>query len=368
MDKEISIEEESPVQDTSEETAQLPINFLSVGKIEKDDVKIYIHQSVISALEEYACSDTKNELGSILLGAYSTALGQTAVIVSEYIEAKYTDTSASTLTFTHETWDYVHKEQAEKHPDLRIVGWQHTHPGYGIFLSNYDMFIQENFFNLPFQIAYVIDPVQNIRGFFCWKNGRVEKLKGYYIYDEPGMIIVPPSEGKDEPGPETAAASADRPGKDNGLLGLVLALAVVCAALIAAVVMLWLRLSESNAQIQKLFSLQHTTQEQLQAYSINQNTFNASVADRILLIGSELEDNELAIEEAQSRLDGLENDGEDNAITFRKITVQEEETLLSLCERLGLPYEESAKLILGINGLSDESEIAAGQSLLVPLS
>ena len=82
MDKEIGIEEQSPVQDTSEETAQLPINFLSVGTIEKDDVKIYIHQSVVSALEEYARSDTKKELGSILLGAYSTALGQTAVIVS----------------------------------------------------------------------------------------------------------------------------------------------------------------------------------------------------------------------------------------------------------------------------------------------
>ena len=51
------------------------------------------------------------------------------------------------------------------------------------------MFIQENFFNLPFQIAYVIDPVQNIRGFFQWKNGRIEKLKGYYIYDDIGKPI-----------------------------------------------------------------------------------------------------------------------------------------------------------------------------------
>ena len=186
MEKDINIEEQSSMKDTSEASAQLPINFLKVGSVDSTDVQVYIHQSVCSALEKYSRSDMGNELGSILLGAYSTAIGQTAVIVSEYIEAKYTDASASTLTFTHETWDYVHKEQAEKYPKLRIVGWQHTHPGYGIFLSNYDMFIQENFFNLPFQIAYVIDPVQNIRGFFCWENGRVEKLKGYYIFDEPG--------------------------------------------------------------------------------------------------------------------------------------------------------------------------------------
>ena len=106
-----------------------------------------------------------------------------------YIEARYTDASASTLTFTHETWDYVYKEQGAKYPDKKIVGWQHTHPSYGIFLSNYDLFIQENFFNLPFQVAYVIDPIQKIRGFFQWKNGKIEKLKGYYIYDDVGKSI-----------------------------------------------------------------------------------------------------------------------------------------------------------------------------------
>ncbi len=81
-------------------------------------------------------------------------------------EAKYTDATASTLTFTHETWDYVHGEHDKMYRTLRMIGWQHTHPNYGVFLSNYDMFIQENFFNLPYQLAYVVDPVQNIRGFF----------------------------------------------------------------------------------------------------------------------------------------------------------------------------------------------------------
>ena len=111
-----------------------------------------------------------------------------------------------------------------------------------------------------------------------------------------------------------------------------------------------------------------TEQEQLQNNSLNQNAFNADVADRINLIGNELSDNETAIAEAQSRIDGLEKDSEDNSITFLKITVQEEDTLLSICERLGLNYEESAKMILGINGLSDESEIASGQTMLIPVS
>ena len=49
--------------------------------------------------------------------------------------------------------------------------------------------IHENFFNMPFQIAYVIDPIQNIRGFFQWKNGKINKMTGFYVYDEIGRAI-----------------------------------------------------------------------------------------------------------------------------------------------------------------------------------
>ena len=50
------------------------------------------------------------------------------------------------------------------------------------------MFIQENFFDLPFQIAYVIDPIRKIRGFYQWKNAAVEKLGGYFIYEDGALF------------------------------------------------------------------------------------------------------------------------------------------------------------------------------------
>ena len=107
-DFEIEIQEEQE-QDTS--SVQLPLNFLTLGEIENDDVKVYIKQDVYKALEKLSASDTKKELGSIILGDYVEEHGKMHVVISEYIEAKYTDASAATLTFTHETWDYIHKEQ-----------------------------------------------------------------------------------------------------------------------------------------------------------------------------------------------------------------------------------------------------------------
>ena len=60
------------------------------------------------------------------------------------------------------------------HPDARIVGWYHTHPGFGIFLSGMDLFIQDNFFNLPWQVAFVYDPTSEEEGLFVWHAGKSE--------------------------------------------------------------------------------------------------------------------------------------------------------------------------------------------------
>ncbi len=162
---------------------RIPEDSIIVGKIESDDIRVYIKNEVYNKLEEYAKSDVNHELGSILIGDYTEEYEKLHIIISDFIYAKYTDATAASLTFTHKTWDYIYKIKEQEYPDKKIIGWQHTHPGYGIFLSGYDMFIQENFFDMDFQVAYVIDPVHITRGFFQWKNRRVEKLKGFYIYE-----------------------------------------------------------------------------------------------------------------------------------------------------------------------------------------
>lgn len=365
MDNDVNIEEQCPVEDTSEESAQLPINFLKVGSIDNTDVKVYIHQAVYAALEEYSRSDIGNELGSILLGEYSTALGHTAVMVSEFIEAKYTDASASTLTFTHETWDYIHSEQAEKWPKLRIVGWQHTHPGYGIFLSNYDMFIQENFFNLPFQIAYVVDPKQNTRGFFCWKNGHVEKLNGYYIYDEPGKIIVPPANGIEYNDTQKGLNTEPDLKMKSRSGRITAALTVACIALFASVIFLGVRLMESNKQIEELFNSQHKLNEQIQSLSVNQNSFNTTIDEKVRRLDNDL----LGTQEQLDAIQKFVSDGDakdaESEVSLLVYIAQEGDTLQSICESFGLNYERDKSLLLRLNGLSDEEDLSIGQSLLI---
>ena len=65
-----------------------------------------------------------------------------------------------------------------------MVGWYHTHPGWGVFLSGMDTFICDHFFNKPLDVALVIDPCQHERGFFQWTtqgDRRTRITKGFYL-------------------------------------------------------------------------------------------------------------------------------------------------------------------------------------------
>lgn len=176
-------------EETPRQQWEIPKNAVQVGQIGQGDLRLYIGQSLLHQMDALASFDLRRETGCFLVGDYTTQDGQLCAIVAGFIEARYADASSASLTFTHETWQYVSEQLEERFSGMRILGWQHTHPGYGVFLSQHDMFIQENFFNLPYQIAYVIDPVQGHRGFFGWKQGRVMPLSGYYVFGNLGEEI-----------------------------------------------------------------------------------------------------------------------------------------------------------------------------------
>jgi hypothetical protein len=98
------------------------------------------------------------------------------------------------VTFTHQTWSKINSEMDTKFVHLSIVGWYHTHPDFGIFLSDRDRFIQEHFFSGPGQIAHVIDPIRKIEGVFVWRDGKACLTEHFWVGDR---ILVATSGGSD---------------------------------------------------------------------------------------------------------------------------------------------------------------------------
>lgn len=372
--KDFEIEMQETQIDTND-SVQLPLNFLTFGEIENDDVKVYIKQDVYKALEKLSASDTTTELGSIILGEYSEELGKTHVIISDYIEAKYTDASASTLTFTHETWDYVHREHERLYPQKKIIGWQHTHPNYGIFLSNYDVFIQENFFNMPFQIAYVIDPIQNIRGFFQWKNGKIEKLKGYYIYDDIGKPIK--IEQK-----QVEKIESSSPKVSKGLISIVSILCAVCLTLGFSLISIkndyQNQLKRQDKIVRKINTLLDEQKEIIDKQSTEISTLQQYFVEGILdgsgitnakdLI-EKIENHEIELQNQDTLLTELKNYVEQNntknSVVFKVYTVQSGDSLSSICNKYGIDYSANIKIIMAMNGIDNENKIFVGQNILL---
>ena len=376
MEKEFDIEITTEEKNNEAGNVQLPLNFLSFGEIEPDDVKVYIKQDVYKALEKYASSDTSKELGTILIGDYCEQLGKTHVVISDYIEAKYTDASASTLTFTHETWDYVHKQHDLLYPNKKIIGWQHTHPNYGIFLSNYDLFIQDNFFNMPFQVAYVIDPIQNIRGFFQWKNGKTEKLKGYYVYDEVGKPIKIEQKKVDVVQNTKAAPS-------KVMTVLVSLLCVLTVALgIFAINMnnkyneqlkLQATISDKLEEQEKTISDQKADIDDLQTQLLNSVLDTSGITTAQELI-TRIENNEIAIKDQDKILQQLKDlvgssteDSEDKTVRFVAYTVESGDSLSKICQEHDLDYQANKNIILSLNGITDPNSIFVGQVIILPV-
>ena len=298
--------------------ALLPLNFITVGEIEHDSVRVYIKQSVYKKIEKIAKTQMSKEVGSILIGDYVEESNKKTVVISACIEAKYTDASASTLTFTHETWDYVYKEKEKNYADKKIVGWQHTHPGYGIFLSNYDIFIQENFFNLPWQIAYVVDPIADTRGFFEWKKDSVEKMTGFYVYDDAGKRIAV----DEEPAP---------PKKHVSFSTVVLVVLLMISVLTTIV------------------------------FGVEKNVANEKLEEALSKSSTPI------ISVPAENTAGVVTNISENTETFIVYTVEKGDYLEKICKAHNIDYGKNIWKIKKINGISDVNKLYSGQKLYLPM-
>jgi hypothetical protein len=95
------------------------------------------------------------------------------VFIEASIRGNFSTGKAAQVTFTGQTWTHIQDVMDKSYPDMRILGWYHTHPGHGIFLSDMDLFIHKHFFNLPWHLAFVFDPQNQEEGLFAWRNANM---------------------------------------------------------------------------------------------------------------------------------------------------------------------------------------------------
>jgi proteasome lid subunit RPN8/RPN11 len=155
------------------------------GEPAQGDLPVFIDLDVLADMEEHAQSDMSVELGGVLLGGcYEDERGHPFVVVTDSLRAQHYESTKGSFKFTHDTWSAITREREQFPAELQMVGWYHTHPDWGVFLSGMDMFICDNFFNKKLDVAYVIDPCRGDRGMFQWTGDahhRIRRTGGFFV-------------------------------------------------------------------------------------------------------------------------------------------------------------------------------------------
>ncbi len=192
--------------------------------------RVWISRPAHEAVWQHALQSLKGgedggeivEVGGILVGkVYKDKEGPFLEVIAA-IAGEHTRNQGTQVTFTPETWTHVNHVKDKSYPDASIVGWYHTHPRFGIFLSDMDKFIHKHHFPQPWTTAFVVDPVQKSEGFFVWSEGEPSIAPEYWVGQErrTAASIIPhrmkdmetppeePDAGKDPAAPVSRAAFA----------------------------------------------------------------------------------------------------------------------------------------------------------------
>src|SRR6266481_5435196 len=156
---------------------------------------VVVHSEVLRQIRQHARSNSKTEICGVLIGSED----KNSLAIEACIAGANATQAGTHVTFTQDTWAHIYQTKDAKYPDHRIVGWYHSHPGFGVFLSDHDTFIHKNFFSSPGQVAWVFDPHSDEEGCFGWVGGRIERLTRIGVVDGRGGERAEES-GKPEPG------------------------------------------------------------------------------------------------------------------------------------------------------------------------
>lgn len=122
--------------------------------------RVFLKEMVIRNLDVDVRNpdNMKQEIGGFLMGRYWQHDGRYDIFIDNYLDIEGEGQSEFQIGFGATAWAKL-EEALEQMPQLELIGWFHTHPGHGVFLSRPDKNISSNFFSKPYQVAMEIDPL-----------------------------------------------------------------------------------------------------------------------------------------------------------------------------------------------------------------
>lgn len=147
-------------------------------------LNVYLAKQCEDAIESHLASEPA-ELGGLLLGRvfsapFAIASGYPWItLIEKAVPSHEYRNSSVSLRMGTEVWN---RAGALLQDGLVIAGWYHSHPNLGVFFSGTDRATQSAFFNNPYALGLVIDPIRKERK--CFFGGESQEL------DNSAVIVV----------------------------------------------------------------------------------------------------------------------------------------------------------------------------------
>jgi hypothetical protein len=238
--------------------------------------------------------------------------------------------------------------------DRAIVGWYHSHPDFGIFLSDRDVFIHEHFFNSPGQIAFVVDPVRKDEGVFAWHDAKPALVPHYWVE---GSIHSPPPTNDAAASPShqrsQSGAGAAPPSSDGRWPFFDILVALVCASLVFILGYLasgFLHSSERRLIFETVAAQYRNWLVQRQALALDLNT-----------LGDQLKDAQTNLDEARNQPAPAGSTGQNAKLRTATEKVEKTRQLLGKLQEVLAPSPQETAA-LGLTSQGNPAQLDGGKT------
>ena len=143
------------------------------SRYEPGHLKIVFLRDALEKIFQHATGDLRNERFGILVGGVFTdpQFEDSWVEIVDMLPAVRVRANLASVEVSNEEISRLNQEVdgilADTGGTVRKLGWYHTHPGHGIFLSGTDQTNQRLCYTADWHVALVVDPIHKRYGAFC---------------------------------------------------------------------------------------------------------------------------------------------------------------------------------------------------------
>jgi proteasome lid subunit RPN8/RPN11 len=159
-----------------------------------------------AAVVSHAKESLDKEICGVLAGKVCEDEDGSFILVEAAVRGTAAKQANTHVTFTQETWNSIHSTMDKDYPKLSIVGWYHSHPGFGVEFSDMDLFIQKNFFRSPTQLGMVTDPLGGDVAMIVETAKGIEYIPKFWVDGREHRCKVPAREMAASTGADGATA------------------------------------------------------------------------------------------------------------------------------------------------------------------